>query len=140
MLADPLGVNPLTRRIIGCAIRVHREIGPGVFESVYGQCLEYELRQAGLAYEVGRAVPVVYRGATLRARFYIDIVVENLIVVELKSVAALAEIHTCQILTQLKLTGLPVGLLINFNVKLLKDGGIRRILNPRVSSAQQAGE
>ena len=130
MLTDPLGTNPLTREIIGCGIRVHDTVGPGLYENVYAECMEFELRARGLAIETGRPAPIVYKGVTLKSRYYIDIVVENCVVVELKSVVALAEIHRRQVLTQLKLSGLPVGLLLNFNVVTLTDGGVKRVLNP----------
>jgi GxxExxY protein len=131
MLTDPFGTNAITRKIIGCAIRVHKEVGPGVFENVYSECLEYELQQEGLAYETNRAVPIIYKGVRLRSKYYIDMVVGGVVVVELKVVSALAEIHKRQVLTQLKLTDLPVGLLLNFNVVTLKEGGIKRVVNPK---------
>jgi GxxExxY protein len=130
MLMDPFGTSELTGKIIGCGIRVHEFVGPGVFESVYAECMEYELREQGLSFETGRPVPLVYKGAKLRSRFYIDFVVENCVVLELKAVAALGEIHKRQVLTQLKLTGLPVGLLMNFNVVVLTSGGVKRLVNP----------
>ena len=131
MLTDPFGTNAITRRIIGCAIRVHNVVGPGVFENVYNECVQYELQHEGLEYETNRAVPVIYKGVRLRSTYYTDLVVGGVVVVELKVVAALAEIHKRQILTQLKLTDLPVGLLLNFNVVTLKEGGIKRIVNPK---------
>ena len=131
MLSDPHGTNPLTQSIIGCAIRVHRVIGPGVFENVYAECFAYELHEHGLAFETERLVPLVYKGATLRAKYYVDFVVEGRVIVELKAVTEVAKIHECQVLTQLKLTGLPVALLINFNVPVLADG-VRRIVNPQL--------
>ena len=130
MLTDPFGTNALTKRIIGCGIRVHEVIGPGVYESVYGECLEYELREEGLPYELQRPVPLVYKGARLRSRFYFDIVVDNTVIVELKAVTTIAEIHRRQVITHLKLTGLPVGLLFNFNVEVLTAGGVKRLVNP----------
>ena len=129
MLTDPFGTNSLTKAIIGCAIRVHRTIGPGVYESVYAECMEYELKDKGLPYERERPVALVYRGNPLKSRFYVDMVVENLIVVELKAIAEIGELQVRQVVTLLKLTDLPVGLLINFNVSKLTDG-IRRIINP----------
>jgi GxxExxY protein len=131
MLADPYGTSPLTRSIIGCAIKVHRIIGPGVFEKIYSECLTYELKRQGLSFERERAVPLVYRGVRLKAKFYVDFVVENRVIVELKAVTEVAQIHACQVLTQLKLTALPVGLLINFNVPVLVDG-VTRIVNPQM--------
>jgi GxxExxY protein len=136
MLTDPAGTGQLTGAIIGCAIQVHRVLGPGLYESVYSECMQYELKLAGLRFELGRPAALVYRGARLTARFYIDVVVEGLVAVELKSVAALGEIHKRQVLTQLKLTGLPVGLLVNFNVVTLAAGGIKRIVNPAPAGLQ----
>jgi GxxExxY protein len=129
MLTDPFGTNSLTNTLIGCAIRVHRFIGPGVYEKIYSECMEHELKEQGLNFELGRPVALVYRGTPLKAKYYIDIVVENLVIVELKAVAEVTEIHRRQLLTQLKLTDLPVGLLINFNVVTLKDG-VKRLINP----------
>ena len=133
MLTDPYGTSPLTKSIIGCAIRVHRVIGPGVFESIYAECLTYELHGQGLSFERERQVPLVYKGVRLEAKFYVDFVVENRVIVELKSVTEVAKIHECQVLTQLKLTGLPVGLLINFNVPVLVDG-VKRLSITAASS------
>lgn len=130
MLTDPAGLNGLTSAIIGCGVQVHRTLGPGLYESVYTECLEYELRLRGLRLELERPVPVIYRGVKLRSRFYIDLVVEGSVAVELKVIPALAEIHRRQVLTQLRLGGLPVGLLMNFNVVTLTDGGIKRVVNP----------
>jgi len=135
MLTDPHGTAPLTKSIIGCAIRVHRAIGPGLFENVYGECLAHELTERGLSFELERPVPLIYKGVPLKAKYYVDFVVENQVIVELKSVAQVAYIHECQVLTQLKLTGLPVGLLINFNVPLLVDG-VNRLVNPSLKSRE----
>jgi GxxExxY protein len=135
MLSDPHGTNSLTKKIIGCAIGVHRIIGPGVFESVYSECLAHELKERGLSFELERAVPLIYKGVRLKAKYYVDFVVEDRVVVELKSVTDIARIHECQVLTELKLTGLPVGLLINFNVPILADG-IRRLVNPSLKSRE----
>ena len=129
MLTDPFGTNELTNKIIGCAIQVHRTIGPGVFEKVYSECMGYELKEKKLKFELGRPAPLIYKGTPLKAKYYIDIVVENLVVVELKAVGEITELHTRQVLTQLKLTDLPVGLLFNFNAVVLKDG-VRRLINP----------
>jgi GxxExxY protein len=130
MLTDPFGTNRITQAIIGCAIRVHGAVGPGVYENVYSECVQYELKEEGLAFETNRAAPIIYKGVRLTSKYYIDLVVEGLVVVELKAVAVLAEIHKRQVLTQLKLTDLPVGLLLNFNVVTLTDGGVKRIVNP----------
>jgi GxxExxY protein len=106
MLADPHGTSPLTKSIIGCAIRVHRVIGPGVFENVYAECLAYELHEHRLAFERERLVPLVYKGVPLNAKYYVDFVVENKVIVELKSVAEVAKIHECQVLTPVETDGL----------------------------------
>jgi GxxExxY protein len=135
MLEDPFGTNPLTSAIIGCGIRVHAWIGPGVFENVYCECLDYELRDQGFHVELQRAVPIVYRGVPLKSRYYVDMIVDNTVVVEVKTVAALAEIHRQQVITQLKLTGLPVGLLMNFNVVKMTDG-VKRVVNPNYVEKQ----
>jgi len=135
MLTDPHGTGLLTKSIIGCAINVHRAIGPGVFESVYSECLAHELTTRRLSFELERPVPLIYRGVRLKAKYYIDFVVENQVIVELKSVAEVAHVHECQVLTQLRLTGLPVGLLINFNVPLLVDG-VTRLVNPTLKSRE----
>ena len=135
MLTDPYGTGALTKSIIGCAIDVHRAIGPGVFESVYSECFAHELTRHGLSFELERTVSLIYRGVRLKGKFYVDVVVENQVIVELKSVAQVVHIHECQLLTQLKLTGLPVGLLINFNVPLLVDG-VTRLVNPTLKSRE----
>jgi GxxExxY protein len=129
MLTNPAGTNELTEAIIGGAIRVHRDKGPGLLESAYVECLVCEFRDLGLA--VGRklSVPLTYRGRTLETTYELDLLVEGRVIVEVKAVAALAPVHSAQLLTYLKLTGLPVGLLINFNVPVLKQG-IRRLVNP----------
>lgn len=134
MLTDPFGTSDLTEAIIGCGVDVHRVIGPGVLESVYAECMEYELAAKGLSYERGRAVPIVYKGAKLKSKYFVDFVVENCVVVELKAVERLVEVHRRQLLTQLKLAGLPVGLLMNFNVALLTAGGVKRVVNPQFAA------
>jgi GxxExxY protein len=130
MLTNPAGMNTLTHAMIGCGIRVHREIGPGVLENIYNECMQYELRQEGLRFDRERAVPLVYKGQKLRSRYYIDLVVEDRVIVELKTVVEIAEIHKKQVLTQLKLAGLYTGLIMNFNVEILTDGGVKRVVNP----------
>jgi GxxExxY protein len=131
MLTDPFGTNVITKAIVGCAIKVHDIIGPGVFENIYNECLQYELKEAGLSFDVNRGAPVVYKGIRLKSKYYLDLVVENLVPVELKSIEVLLNIHKKQLLSQLRLTNLPVGLLLNFNVDVLTDGGVKRIINPR---------
>jgi GxxExxY protein len=120
--------NQITEKIIGSAIEVHRSLGPGLLESVYGECLAVELTLAGLRFERQRAVPIVYRGRTVAADLKIDILVEQQIVVELKAVERLLPVHDAQLLTYLRLTDRQVGLLINFNVPKLRDG-IKRLVN-----------
>ena len=93
ILTNPAGMNTLTHAIIGCGIRVHREIGPGVLENVYNECMQYELRQEGLRFDRERAVPLVYKGQKLISRYYIDLVVEDRVMVELKTVVEIVEIH-----------------------------------------------
>ena len=122
---DP--INQLTRQIIGAAIEVHRELGPGLLESAYEECLCHELRLRGLAFERQVPLPLVYKGAKLDCGYRIDVLVERRVVVEVKSVECVLPIHEAQLLTYLKLGGWRVGLLINFNVPLLKDG-IRRLI------------
>jgi GxxExxY protein len=100
--------------------------------------MAYELTEQGLRFESGRAVPLTYKGVRLKSRFYIDYVIEDLVVVELKSVPGLAEIHTRQLLTQLTLADLPVGLLMNFNVVTLTDGGINRVINRKAGRSHPA--
>jgi len=129
MLQDPDGVNSLTERIIGCALAVHRAFGAGLLASVYTACLVLELQAAGLQVETERKVSLRYRGQPVGG-FKIDLIVEGKVVLEVKAVEQLAPVHGAQLLTYLKVTGCPVGLLINFNVPVLKNG-IRRLLRPR---------
>jgi GxxExxY protein len=120
--------NDISGKIIGCAIEVHKTLGPGLLESAYEECLFYELIESGLKVERQKALPVVYKEVKLEAGYRIDLLVENLVVVELKSVDALNDVHTAQVLTYLKLSGCKLGLLINFNVSRLRDG-IKRLKN-----------
>ena len=112
----------LTGKIIGCAIEVHKSLGPGLLESAYEECLSYELERAGLKVERQKALPVVYKEIKLDFGYRIDILVEDTVVIELKSVDVLNPVHEAQILTYLKFSEKKVGLLINFNVTLLKNG------------------
>jgi GxxExxY protein len=122
------GLNAITETTIGAAIAVHRELGPGLLESAYEACLVYELSERGVAVERQKTLPVVYRGAKVDCGYRIDLLVEGCVVVELKAVDKLDPIHTAQLLSYLKLSGCRVGLLINFHVKMLRDG-IRRVVN-----------
>lgn len=118
----------LTERIIGAAIEVHRALGPGLLESAYEACLCHELSKQGVGFQRQAEMPVVYDGVRIDCGYRLDLVVEGSVIVELKSVEELAPIHEAQLLTYLRLSGLKVGLLINFNVKLLKDGIKRRVM------------
>jgi GxxExxY protein len=115
-------INHLTEEIIGCAIEVHKNLGPGMLESAYEQCLCYELKQAGLNFERQKEVPIKYKEITLDCGYRIDILVENQVVIELKAVEKLNEIHSAQTLTHMNFADIDTGLLINFNEKLLKNG------------------
>jgi GxxExxY protein len=118
--------SELTGRIIGCAMRVHSALGPGLLESAYRVCLAHELKNNGFDTKTELELPVVYQGLRLDAGYRLDILVEQTVVVELKAVAELAPIHTAQLISDLKLDGFPVGLQINFNVVHLRDG-IKRV-------------
>lgn len=120
--------NKITEQIIGCAINVHRSLGPGLLESAYQECLLYELKKAGLFVEKEKALPLVYEEVKLDCGYRIDLLVEKQIVVEIKSVEALNDVHTAQVLTYLKLSNCKIGLLINFNVTQLTNG-IKRLYN-----------
>lgn len=115
------------KKILDCSFKVHTALGPGLLESAYEECLCYELGKSGLNYEKQKPLPLVYEEVKLEAGYRVDILVENKIIVEIKSVDALADIHLAQILTYLKLSGCRLGLLVNFNVKHLKEG-IRRVI------------
>jgi GxxExxY protein len=121
-------INEITEIILKCAFKVHTELGPGLLESAYEECLFYELKQVGLLVEKQKALPLIYHEVKLDAGYRIDLLVENSVVVELKSVEFLTEVHTAQILTYLKLSKCKVGLLLNFNVVSLKLG-IKRYAN-----------
>ena len=118
--------NSLTDAIIGAAIAVHRELGPGLLESVYEKCLALELTKSGFQVCSQKEVPLTYKGLALESGFRADLIVENRVLIELKSIDQLLPVHTAQVLTYLKLTNLRTALLINFNVQLLKNG-IKRL-------------
>jgi|SRR6185436_12755963 len=120
--------NEITEIIIGCAINVHKSIGPGLLESAYEACLQYELLKTVLNIERQKPLPLIYEEVKLECGYRTDIVVNNKVVVEIKSVEALNDIHLAQMITYLRLSGCKVGLLINFNVLKLTDG-IRRVVN-----------
>lgn len=120
-------LNQISEAIIGAAITVHRELGPGLLESAYEACLEYELLDRGFEVERQKEIPVVYRGVRVDCGFRLDLRVNGLVLVELKAVERLERIHDAQVLSYLKLTGLHLGLLMNFNVTRLVDG-IKRLV------------
>ena len=120
--------DPLSNQVIGAAIEVHRTLGPGLLESVYEQAMAYEVAALGLKVQAQLPLPVSYKSIRLDCGFRLDLLVENQLIVEIKSVEALAPIHDAQLLTYLKITGFKTGLLINFNVPLLKQGLKRLVL------------
>jgi GxxExxY protein len=120
--------NNISGKIIGCAIEVHKALGPGLLESAYEECLFYELVNNGLKVERQKPLPVVYKEVKLEAGYRIDLLVEDKVVVELKAVEALNDVHTAQVLTYLKLSGCKLGLLMNFNVSKIVNG-IKRYKN-----------
>lgn len=120
--------NRISKIIIGCAIKVHRKLGPELLESAYQVCLRYELEKAGLKVEKEKPMPIVYEEIKLNHGYRIDLLVANRVVIELKTVEGFTDVHTAQILTYLKLGEYKLGLLINFNVTLLKNG-IKRVIN-----------
>jgi GxxExxY protein len=120
--------NEITERVIGCAMKVHRTLGAGLLESVYEECLYFELLKTGFLVERQKPLPVIYEEIKLEAGFRVDLMIENKVILELKAVEALNEVHFAQLLTYLRLSKCKVGLLMNFNVVLLKDG-IRRVVN-----------
>lgn len=122
-----MDINALSKEIIGAALQVHRALGPGLLEGAYEACLAHELAARGLTFDRQRPIPLNYGGEVIEVGFRSDFVVENAILLELKAVERLQPIHIAQVLTYLKLTGLQLGLLINFNVKILQHG-IRRVV------------
>jgi GxxExxY protein len=114
--------DPLTHAVIGAAIEVHREMGPGLLESVYQRCLEYELNSRGLTFQPQAKLPISYKGVWLDTELVMDVYFPGQLVVELKAVEKLLPIHEAQLLTCLRLSSTRVGLLINFNVRVLRDG------------------
>jgi len=120
-------LNQITEAIIGAAIEVHRHLGPGLLESAYQACLAHELGLHNLSYEQEKIIPISYKGILIDCGYRLDFLVEKAVVVELKTVESLLPIHEAQLMTYLKLTGCKLGLLINFNVPLLKNG-IKRVI------------
>ena len=120
--------DDLSNKVLGCAIEVHRELGPGLLESTYEQCLAYELNRAKISFQLQVELPVEYKQIKLDCGYRIDLLVEDCLIVELKSVAELLKIHEAQILTYMRLAKVKVGLLIHFNVAMLKKGVKRFVL------------
>lgn len=120
--------NELSKVVFDCALKVHQALGPGLLESAYEECLFHELKKNGLDVQKQKALPLVYEEVKLDVGYRIDIIVENKLIIEVKSVETLNDVHFAQLLTYLKLTNCKLGLLINFNVSLIKNG-IRRIVN-----------
>jgi GxxExxY protein len=120
-------LNRITESIIGAAIEVHRALGPGLLESAYEACLAFELAERGLKVEQQRPLPIVYRRVRLDCGYGLDLLVQEAVIVEVKVVDRLAPIHKVQLLSYLRLSGCKVGLLINFNVRILKDGIVRMV-------------
>jgi len=127
MLRTIADYNSVSEPIIKCAIEVHKALGPGLLESVYSICLAETLKSEGLRFEREAILPVVFKGKELSKNFIMDLVVENEIIVELKAVETILPVHEAQLLTYLKLSGKKLGLIINFNVAVLKQGIKRRI-------------
>ncbi len=120
--------NEISTIIIGCAINVHKQLGPGLLESAYQECLMYELKQAGLQVLKEKPMPIIYKEVKLNHGYRIDLLVENKVVIEIKTVEAFTDVHTAQVLTYLRLGNYKLGLLLNFHVTMLKNG-IKRIIN-----------
>lgn len=120
--------NEISKIVFVAALRVHRNLGPGLLESSYEACLFHELKKSGLKVEKQKALPLIYEDVELEVGYRLDIIIENKVIVELKAVKELNDVHLAQVMTYLKLTNCKLGMLINFNVVLIKDG-IRRVVN-----------
>jgi GxxExxY protein len=123
-----LRFDKLSNQVIGCAIEVHRNLGPGLLESTYEQCLAHELKSAGISFKLQHPLPVDYKGVKLDCGYRVDLLVDNIVIVELKSVDKVLPIHQAQLLTYMKLSGIKTGLLMNFNVRFLKNAIKRMVL------------
>jgi GxxExxY protein len=125
---NKMEINELTEKVIGCAIEVHKSLGPGLLEAAYEQCLAKELNLKGIKFETQAPLPIKYKGMELECGYRVDFLIEKVLIIELKSLEKILDIHKAQILTYMKLSSIKVGLLINFNVKLLKNGIQRFVL------------
>ncbi|KGO88003.1 GxxExxY protein [Flavobacterium rivuli WB 3.3-2 = DSM 21788] len=123
-----MDANQLSHKIIGLAIEVHRHLGPGLLESAYSECLAYEISNSGLYVEREKLLPISYKGIFIHHGYRLDLLVENKLVLELKTTDELTDVHHSQLITYLKLGNYPLGLLINFNTRILKDG-LKRVIN-----------
>ncbi|HEX4348194.1 MAG TPA: GxxExxY protein [Vicinamibacterales bacterium] len=121
--------NAISQRVIGVALDIHRELGPGLLESSYEECFALHLLECGLPFERQKALPLIYRGVRLNCGYRVDLIVADTVVVEVKAVERRNPVHTAQVLAYLKLSGRKLGLLFNFNVKWLLEGGVKRIVN-----------
>lgn len=120
--------NEISQKIIGCAIEVHKVLGPGLLESAYQECLSYELEKSGLNVQKQKPLPLIYKDMKLETGYRLDLIVENKVIIEIKSVETINDIHVAQLLTYLKLSGCRLGLLMNFNVLRIVDG-MKRLAN-----------
>ena len=120
--------NEISKIVVDCALKVHRQLGPGLLESAYQECLFYELSKEGLMVEKEKPMPLVYDNVKLNVGYRVDLMINNKLIIEIKSVECLNDVHLAQILTYMKLSGCKLGLLINFNVALIKNG-IKRVVN-----------
>tara|TARA_B000000441_G_C21565786_1_gene245662 strand:- start:268 stop:645 length:378 start_codon:yes stop_codon:yes gene_type:complete len=120
--------NELSKIIFDAALKVHRNLGPGLLESAYEECLYFELLKTGLKVEKQKALPLIYEEVQLEVGYRVDLLIENKVIIEIKSVQALNDVHMAQVLTYLKLSNCKLGMLINFNVSLIKNG-IKRVVN-----------
>jgi GxxExxY protein len=127
-------VNAISHKVIGCAMEVHKEIGPVVLESAFRQCLCHELHLQHIPFETELSLPVTYKGMNVETGYRMDLLVCGLVVVELKSLESILPVHEAQLMTYLRLGRYPLGLLINYRVKLLRQGGIKRFINSKVIS------
>ena len=119
--------NAVGQQVLGCALKVHRALGPGLLESAYEACLAHELDRAGLSFERQLAMPLRYEGLKLELGYRLDLLVEGVVVVEVKAIERLTDVHRAQLVSYLKLGGYKLGYLLNFNVAVLKDGIVRMV-------------
>ena len=120
--------NEISKIVFDCAMKVHKALGPGLLESSYEACMFYELRKVGVLVEKQKPLPLIYEDVKLEVGYRVDLIIENKVILEIKSVEALNDVHTAQVLTYLKLSNCKLGMLLNFNVALIKNG-IKRIVN-----------